>query len=1794
MAPSPSDEPAYEYGNDSLGSLDAFSTCRVLTPAPPGGGSRNGVDPAVDCCTYIVQWPYVGFSSPGPFMRTLIMMMSTNGKSFERSKSSLSTFGFADLSDGEQSCTGECSDMAGESPAKLSRFRAPEPTEALRDLPPGWGTTSREDALSSLTKLSEMMTMSGQYKRIETLFIHLIHLSTLRNSAQFITGLATMLHSLYGGAILPQLLALAQEVEEPLLNMQAGEDDNLNDKLRKGYGATLDSTRAVWHTELARRLRRLFAMCIAGGLLGDDIDKKAPGLYRRLIGDVDKSQLNALDIGIELADFVRVTWDTITQCVTEWNFGPLMDQNNIKALDLRFALIKSRSDTFFGGGYESTYHESEKVFIAEVSSLLESVSLKHKKLKGPEVVVTRRYLQELTELNARIVEYVGRPAMRKAPFVVSFNGTTGTGKTSLVGKFSADFCKQFNLPADPRHIAWINTIEKYASTVTNASAVIVLDDMSNTRIQFMSDPDIRYLIAIANGTMTPVEKAALEDKGTVFYKNDLLIVTTNCKYLQAKELSNEQSSILRRIHLHVDVTVAPGYATTGPGLRMVDASRLTRGCQYQRFTVSEWKPDARDRDAPTDKGNFVVVPGGRDLPYDQFMTLVNARASLHRQHQEIFMAEQLGDAAEELCLHGITTESHCSLCSPEIMVQNAGEDTDPIQHVFFGPARPRVDTPVPSPSTAAAESPQPSPPGVRERMRNVWRVLRDNNIAAAEFAQVSTPSEEPPVIGFLSAVSRGRLDMEDLFATRPRWGIFTLFGCVPSFIGLSVAGVFSLFSGMWITLPLGIVCSLITTFTLAHGTLAWISARVAGYTLTQLRKKMTRVALSGASLLGVAALVGVIAVVVTALLRRKPDEPRTQPAPGQIVVNVGARSAVAEPALAVPAVPETPAPPNSPVLAATNIVEAAFEELVENGGCASVAMPRVPSPPDPTKRRNDWEVPTVVTHHVPSKRAATTTGDQAINVLDKHTYVACIEYMSGQVVKTNALMVETNVLLMPLHNYYKAGPDGPVRSSIKQVHIRRSPTPGGPNFEFKVGESNVYPLEGDLALVHCLTGGTHGGVLHLIGEAEALPPSLPLIELARARAPGTEQDYKLQQTRYIGYKAMVENSVLGLRYIGLHYERPGPTYKGLCGAPVLVNGRALIVGMHTMGGDKPENARRGACIALSAGRIRMGLERLRANSIVPVPNIVSQHTEPYAPPGMCKFSVVDDLSPNSALHECGDDTSVVALGTVLAQPTVSHKSSLIVSPYSNMVTDFTGMSREHEPPTTIGKKVVWVKKLAEFQGTTQLDPDIYKLALLDHRDEWDAIMQASPVLQSIVRRPLSLHEAVNGIVGCTSMRRMKMSTSMGYPYTGPKASHTIPAPTPEQPDAIRFKPEIETEFWRVVHMLKSRIRPNLAFKWSPKDEAVKIGKLKTRVFEASPVHLQLAFRMFFGPILRVKRLCPFELRSAVGIDATSKEWNDMVCRAMEYNADESVVGDWIHFDTSQVYQEVMAQFATWIAVLEKYGEYTEEEILAMWTLAEETARRAFIMQADAGQALSGTASGGTATVDVNDDVNGNRLSSGFYSEMSQLSPAARAIQPARRAGVGAYKTLGGIELPRNYRDHLRDKPLLAGLRGRFADYVGLITYGDDFHSAPIPAITPYFNQRRLEAWFAKQGKGLTSPDKVPFTTDTTPWSDVTFLKRGFRYDDETGYYMAPLTMSSIFKPMHVVDKHMDYGLDYHYATLIDGAQREMFQHGRLAYDGMAPKLAALAKNLNITSFLQHGRVMDYEYWLQRYLQVESE
>lgn len=1655
--------------------------------------------------------------------------------------------------------------------------------------------------------------------RIETTVLELVHLCTLEKPGQFVTAILAFasarndgqLHTMLAD-LLKSTFALDEKGEHiPGFKEQAGYSF---EDARLGYASFVDNFREIRNTPLMMHMRKIFALCVGAGVLGEQIGKNYPNFYKRCVASAGVENHDALDILDEVLGATKVCWNVAAECVSEGNLSPLLgNARKCTNLEQEHAWLKAHIGPYELGSLAriTDGKVSESEFVLRVAKQHANLLHFHKTVKGgAEKLVVGRMLTDAASWTVRVKDKVSRCATRAEPFGILLHGTTSLGKTAATIDILSDMLRILGKPHTQGHIATVDSSNQWMDNVFNYTEGIILDDLRNTKVSFAKFDENLKVIQIKNTANQPVPKADVDSKGGVFLNCSVFAATTNVPKLQAGETSMEPSAVLRRFDRHIFLSVAPGHgrvATPG-GLEMLDVASITDTSYPHRFKVCEWAPFRREAPHFEDTGDFVTL--AENLNYSELLEFLKPTLLAHQANQMRRIDRLRAEENEPLCEHGFTIAARCAYCRANGpgLIENAGEQTERVRRFFEetipnymvpprsspGSSEFSVDTGSSSPgsdSEPQATEPRPprtprhAPPPVSDAeaspaISRSWRERVQESVPcttrrwwAENFVGAEDPLPQPEVPALFRWWNGGADQAERWFALKPAAMMFGFFGALPAAFS---SFTFLIFWGCGFGIPVLWLASMCTyawtCWTVSASSIKWLRGRLAGLPLSVLRQLVMQNVLGNVGIaLGVIVATLSIGMAARAMLRVATGSER-KPEPEPEIIH---HYHLAHPASCSAAQPDTPpaadtspAPTGARDCAAnefTEVVERTEQAgspclptLTEHGGAASTQVL-----PDPKPRVDPWAARDLATFARPAGNVKNMTFEQIIAKISRQLFVVKVNYTNTPPISCNALMVATNIALMPKHSFVRK--DG-TYSAITDLHFATTSATAGPVFRVKVNEDSLYDVGGDAMLVRVDSGGTQNTLVeHFASRGEVGGPC-PALEIYRDIT-----TYTMEMTQFMTTPQPAVSQQYGWSYPAFVHRRQTPTFVGLCGALVLAGSRyPRVLGIHTMGDSNLAVACR-----VSREDILDGLEYLQTSGPVRSPHVENPGTVPFAPAGLEHRSQVGPLHPLSVLREAPEGAPLIPIGTLTQEKLVAPGSRLGPSPISLLVEEQCGEPRQHGPPMYIGKKRVEVKKLSEVGELHQLEPGSLKLAAQDLYEEQEALVRAGQLEHLFAVLPNDV--AATGVGA--SLRRINLSTSAGWPRSGNKRGLFIEEPTLEEPNHITLTPELEAEVCSLEETLKAGERINVPFKASHKDEPTKLDKEKTRIFECATAAFTFLVRKYFGGYMRFASLCSYEAESAVGTDCTSRDWHKLVTKLIG-KADPKTVdlvrriieGDWKHYDTSLSYQEIMCAFSIIIRLYEAFGRTTPQQITIMWGLAEEVARHYTVMRACLVGFEGTNPSGNALTVIINNLCNGLRMRHAWYGILRE-KPELRT-QLAGKMEL-PEETTGGVKLARGSRDHFTG--LLPDLCVRFADVVTAIFYGDDFSMATT---LEWFNQRSIQAWFASQGKEMTSAHKGAVTSDFTELTDATFLKRRIRYDPETEHYMAPLEMTSIYKSLHVWPRTLMWTPQYHAATLIDGAIRELFQHGREIFTERVPPLLRVAESFGARGLMMQETTYD--------------
>lgn len=384
-------------------------------------------------------------------------------------------------------------------------------------------------------------------------------------------------------------------------------------------------------------------------------------------------------------------------------------------------------------------------------------------------------------------------------------------------------------------------------------------------------------------------------------------------------------------------------------------------------------------------------------------------------------------------------------------------------------------------------------------------------------------------------------------------------------------------------------------------------------------------------------------------------------------------------------------------------------------------------------------------------------------------------------------------------------------------------------------------------------------------------------------------------------------------------------------------------------------------------------------------------------------------------------------------------------------------------------------------------------------------------------RPLADGQA---FLGDDESAALKLSTSSGQPWTllgkSPKTKMIKIVNGDVVVDPALVSAVVETEkilLERPVVILTE---------WSLKDEVVsskKFDDAATRVFAVSGVAFNVLGRKYLLPIMNQLYADRDGGEAMCGVNAYSEEWHDFASRASRFG-DGVMAGDQEKYDIRHS-AEMFRVVAKVVKILAKRCGFTKEEVKICANLVYSCIFQLVLFRGDMFYLATGLASGLFLTTFVNCVINSMLFRLCFELKFPGMS---------------------------------------------FRENVFLRTYGDDILASVARALG--WTQLDVRAGMAKLGYVYTSSKKDGTLAEFDKWSDVAFLKRGFRLHEGLDRYVAPLEKDSIFKMLSwalVAEVSPLARLKEVYRAAV----RESFFHEREFFDEMVVRCNESAAKLGV-------------------------
>lgn len=392
-----------------------------------------------------------------------------------------------------------------------------------------------------------------------------------------------------------------------------------------------------------------------------------------------------------------------------------------------------------------------------------------------------------------------------------------------------------------------------------------------------------------------------------------------------------------------------------------------------------------------------------------------------------------------------------------------------------------------------------------------------------------------------------------------------------------------------------------------------------------------------------------------------------------------------------------------------------------------------------------------------------------------------------------------------------------------------------------------------------------------------------------------------------------------------------------------------------------------------------------------------------------------------------------------------------------------------------------------------------------------------------LKRTLTFEEAILGVEGCPEFGSISRATSCGFPDTalpGTKSKGKEKYFGKDQiydlsnKEAMQLRADCEN----IIIQARRGIRLEHIFADCLKDERRPLEKVdlgKTRLFSACPIRLLIVFRMYFGAFITWCQENRIYNGFAVGVNPYSTEWHLLANELLKFGTTDSSnigAGDFSGYDGREkvpIMNDILRGINEW------YGDEDSRIREVLWLEI------------------------------VNSKHIFGRLVYAWSSSNPSGCPVTTPLNNLYNHYVAAYVWFkkNNFSIVKLYE---------------FYDCVTYISFGDDNIFSVRLDCLELFNEKAMEELAPDLGQLYTSETKTAVSNYMRKITEVTFLKRSFRFEKVYDRFCAPLDLDVVLEipywtkdcdiRMSIVDDNVNLSL------------QELSLHDPEVFEKFAPKI----------------------------------
>lgn len=302
-----------------------------------------------------------------------------------------------------------------------------------------------------------------------------------------------------------------------------------------------------------KQLSKLIGCLVSLGLC--DVSSIPFGVsgYEMFSENLLSKHMGAFDIIDALFETVVYFTEGAYLCFQTNSLKPLLinDKTSME-LDAEYAQVSSMFDLVKNGNLRKFQNVTDQEFETRMNRLSTSLQNLSTSLKGLDKKLVMDKYQSVLSMQNNYVAMKISSGIRHAPWAIQLFGESSQGKTTMADQLLDAVLFSQNMATGREYRCSYNPSDKFMSNWKSDKLVMIFDDISNEKSNFVERPPTRAILDVINNQAYYANKAELDAKGKCFVEPWIVCATTNRKDLDAGYYSNCPYSIQRRL---ISITV---------------------------------------------------------------------------------------------------------------------------------------------------------------------------------------------------------------------------------------------------------------------------------------------------------------------------------------------------------------------------------------------------------------------------------------------------------------------------------------------------------------------------------------------------------------------------------------------------------------------------------------------------------------------------------------------------------------------------------------------------------------------------------------------------------------------------------------------------------------------------------------------------------------------------------------------------------------------------------------------------------------------------------------------------------------------------------------------------------------------------------------------------------------------------------------------------------------------------------------------------------------------------------------